>query len=341
MKGLIYTLITILIVATIIGILFMYVNMSYSLTKDISNKIVSDQLHYFERNIEEDIERALYASGKRALVAAVNYVIKNNTFLDDSIKRIKELMENGTIYNEAVLYMKDNTIGNWTTNIEKVANQAGYIMELDISSVDIRPLDSFNLAFKINVTINLTESTRSIRIDRFFEKSIIISIERIEDPLPSLKTGKKYRKIIIKCPFSEHVEQIDGNYDFTNLKEDIKNGYYHPSKVGASFLDRLEGNLVTSSKYQNLAPSPDTIIGLEFFVNRLKLPTDDPTYNQKANQSVIDHLYWDTQAYKGYSIDHPDIRDDPEVNWFKIDKDPFCLDCPHHTTYGIPEGLLK
>jgi hypothetical protein len=346
MKGLIYTIITILIVATVIGLLLAYTNLLYSLRKDVSEKITSDQLHFFEKNIEEDVERALYTAGKRALVAAVNYVVINNHSLDDSIERIRELMENGTIYGEASKYMEDNTITNWTVIIEKVANQAGYIMELNTSHVDIRPLDSFNLIFKINLTINLTEPTRKIKIDRFVEKYVVISIEKMEDPLPSLKTGGNYKKVIVKCPFEEHVRWVEeiNDYDFTNLKEDIKNGYYHPSKTGASFLDRLEGRLTTSSKYQNLAPSPDTIIGLEFFVNRLKLPQDSE-YNQKAQQSVIDHLYWDDAFHKGYEINHPSIQNDPEVNWFKIDKEEdsslSCSNCPHYEIYQIPESLLE
>lgn len=98
-------------------------------------------------------------------------------------------------------------------------------------------------------------------------------------------------------------------WDLSNLTSDVRNYYYHNSTVGASFLDRLEGNMTLSSKYQ---------YGLETFVNLEELPTE----LVKSTNSIIDYEYWSNTA--GSPIRNSNLMTiyDPTVfNWFKIDPD--------------------
>ncbi|MEM7825357.1 MAG: hypothetical protein QW412_00675, partial [Candidatus Aenigmatarchaeota archaeon] len=99
MKGLIYTIISILFVASVITILVTYINISNFLRKDTGEKIISDQLHYFAKNVEDDIERALRISAKRALIAAVdNITLGGKPFpTGKAVEKINELAQNGTL----------------------------------------------------------------------------------------------------------------------------------------------------------------------------------------------------------------------------------------------------
>jgi len=96
-------------------------------------------------------------------------------------------------------------------------------------------------------------------------------------------------------------------WDLSNLTSDITNGYYHNSSVGASFLDRLEGNLTLSvDRYK---------YGLETFVylpdlTSANIPVD-------SSLSVLDHKYWSDIA--GSSIRNGNY--DPVFDWFKIDQE--------------------
>jgi len=93
-------------------------------------------------------------------------------------------------------------------------------------------------------------------------------------------------------------------WNLQNLTLAIQNGYYKPSDNGASFLDRLEGRLTLSSKYN---------YGLETFVN---LP-DITQVNLDVDYtlSCIDYKYWENVT--GSSIRNGNY--DPVFNWFKID----------------------
>jgi hypothetical protein len=313
MKGLIYTIISVLMVASIIAILLSYASISYSLRKDTAEKIISDQLHYFAKNVEEDIERALRIAGKRALVAAVdNVTLGGEPFPQgEAINKIFELAQNGTLDGSRNDFMVNNSISYWMDVIEEKANKT-FKFKLNTSKIEIRPYDSFNILFRINFTINISDNTETIRIYRDGQKEALISIEGLEDPLIPLLTQGRYRKTIWKCPFeSNHVyESPQGTFHFENLANDTENGYFHSSLYGPSFLDRLEGSLVASDFYTSMASQN---IGLESFVNieRLKglgfIPIE--------NRTIVDFLYFNTSVQPDcYYVDNTEMP-----NWFRID----------------------
>lgn len=313
MKGLIYTIISILIVASVIAILLTYLNISYSLRKDTAEKIISDQLHYFAKNVEEDIERALRISSKRALIAAVDNVTLGGKPFDQgtAIDKIYELAQNGTLEGSRNDFMFNNSINFWMKEIEEKANKT-FKFKFNTSEIEIKPFDSFNILFRINFTINISDNTETIRIYRDGQKEVLISIEGLEDPLAPLYTDGRYRKTIWKCPFeNNHVYEDVGTYHFENLANDTENGYFHPSLYGPSFLDRLEGSLVAN--YQD-----STLLGLESFVNIQRLKGLGIEIQQ--NRSIVDFLYWNSsissQDLSCYWINSPDMP-----NWFRIDNE--------------------
>jgi len=111
-----------------------------------------------------------------------------------------------------------------------------------------------------------------------------------------------------------------------NLIEDTENKYYHSSTDGASFLDRLEGELFVQDKYK-IAANP---IGLESFVDkdylsRLDIPVRD-------SQTNIDYLYFSNDP----SIVVDGVKGLDED--FRIDNET-SLSSSHHIIYGVSQLL--
>ena len=89
---------------------------SYFIVSDdefITRKLLTDQLNRFESNVRGDIEKAMDVSARRAMVAAINHILTTGDSLDNSIYRIEELMQNGTLYGEKQELMTDNTLSDW------------------------------------------------------------------------------------------------------------------------------------------------------------------------------------------------------------------------------------
>ena len=104
-------------------------------------------------------------------------------------------------------------------------------------------------------------------------------------------------------------------WNLGNLTSDLVYGYYHNSSVGASFLDRLEGNTTLSPKYKY---GIETFINLEEF-SIAGVPVD-------TTNSCLDHRYWND--IEGNAIRNGNY--DPVFNWFKIDTS-------YADDYGIDE----
>jgi hypothetical protein len=104
-------------------------------------------------------------------------------------------------------------------------------------------------------------------------------------------------------------------WDLGNLTSDLAYGYYHNSSVGASFLDRLEGNTTLSPKYK---------YGIETFINLEEFSIAGVPV--ATTKSCLDHRYWN-------DIEGNEIRNgnyDTVFNWFRIDTS-------YADDYGIEE----
>jgi len=119
---------------------------------------------------------------------------------------------------------------------------------------------------------------------------------------------------------------VDGNngnvWNIENLNYSVENSYYYPSKKGATFLERLEGNL--ESVYQ-------TGIGLETFVDKSYLINlEVPVSTGKTN---VDHLFFSPGLHSGNAVKGL-------ANNFRIDDELCTGDLPHSEIYNVSEILI-
>jgi len=124
---------------------------------------------------------------------------------------------------------------------------------------------------------------------------------------------------------------VDGDNDkvwyIDNLKEHTENSFYYASSNGASFLDRLEGELEVQAKY---ASQSTHTIGLESFVNKVYFFSIDLPI--KTEQTNIDYLYFSDNTVSGSRVKglDPSLRIDNRAS----------LGSTHQEIYGVSELLI-
>lgn len=228
-----------------------------------------------------------------------------------SIEGIEDPLYPLNTYGRVVRFIKISNVSKNTTSLVTGLNASGIgvsreaFVKLDFQASDVnasRILVTNTIAGKEPVASGFAGvvSEGDIIIPQGFSKPII--------------SGASGATNIIRNGTKIYLDQTTKKvWDFSNLTSDIKNGYYHNSSEGASFLDRLEGNITLSPKYQ---------YGLESFIYLPDLTNANLQVNSQL--SVLDHRYWRNIA--GNSIRNGDY--DPVYTWFKID-----------STYAILYGI--
>jgi hypothetical protein len=291
MKGILFSLI-IFFIAIFLAIFLLTQRSSvsfYSTQKALENRIES--MLSLVKNTFDDSERAIEIIGRRACVAAINYVVTNGTPLSSANETIVELMVNGTLNSTPQPLMEYATIKDWSDTLEYLIETQGFDAEIEISNLTVSPYDSFNLQIDYSIKVKISDLRTRTNITKLEKKSVILNIEYLEDPLYPLNTYGRVVNTIVKSPHWLNYSSSDT----TNLQDDLNNSYYHPSLYGASFLDRLEGKYFVQEKYRRENP-----IGLESFVNKDKILTSGLPVNY--NQTNIDYLYFSNANVAAYKI---------------------------------------
>lgn len=175
-----------------------------------SKKVLSDQMQKYSDSLERDISKAMLISLKRALLSCINFIITNNTYLDDSNLRIEEAVFNGTLYGSDAYFMQQNTLTHWKEEIISKGGQLGFNTSFNFVSFNISMTDAFNLKIEVDYILNVSEKTNDLRIDKYVKKTEDSSIENLEDPLFPLNTYGRVRRVITKSPYPSLTYSFSG-----------------------------------------------------------------------------------------------------------------------------------
>ncbi len=207
MKGQTYSIIAIIIAIPVIIFITQYYVQTQNTKSHISENIVADQLHELEYNIESDFYRALDIGVKRSLLSSVNHVILEGQSLDNSTVRLKELMENGTLYGNETFLMKNNTLNTWVERMLRIST--GFSKQVnysDLAVTNIRGL-VINAAANLNVTVSSRYGAMKIE-KRNLRGTVNVSAEGLDDPVFPLNTEGFVRRIIRMYPLSYTVKKL-------------------------------------------------------------------------------------------------------------------------------------
>ncbi|MEK6954569.1 MAG: hypothetical protein AABX01_06160 [Candidatus Micrarchaeota archaeon] len=308
-KGIVYSLITLLLVVPILLYLITYQEAAGSRDELASLKIRGIEISNFANSISQDVPRIFAITSKRALISAVNEIDVDGTALNNSQAGIVELMYNATIYNKSSQFMAGSSLLDWASRMSAQGRRFGFDTNITILYLNVAPYDSFNLQFSLLLFVNATDTDGIVSIVRTYNESYILPLEGMEDVLYPLNTNGFIKRLIKRANFTV--------YGSWSVDQAITQEVYMGTDDGGSFLDRMEGKNYLQGKYAALSPR---VIGLESFVNLQKIAAvGHPT---KGNQTIIDHLYFNSSVFGGCDVTNS------SYSWFK-------LDYPHNATYNV------
>lgn len=270
-------------------------------------KVRGAELANYMESISLDVPRILDITSKLAFVAALNEIDANGTALDDAQLRLTELMLNSTLYGQNSSFMNGSGLMDWANEMELLGSRFGLQTEIEILDLTVVPADSFTLNFSMTMSVKSLDSLTQIQVDRVYREYALVSVEGFEDPLYPLYTNGFVKRVVNRSNGS-----IYGIFDVNNASV-LR--LYGNSSAGASFLDRMEGQLNLSAKY-NVSGNE----GMESFVDLMQL--SGVGIPVKTNQTVVDYLYFASTDIDGCTVNNA------TYGWFK-------LDVPSALTYGV------
>ncbi|MFH1750782.1 MAG: hypothetical protein ABH863_03830 [Candidatus Micrarchaeota archaeon] len=311
-KGIVYSLITLLLVAPLLLFLISYEESVGTRDELASLKIRGMEISNYANSISQDVPRIFSITSRRALISAVNEIDINGTPLDDSQARIIELMYNATIYNRSSAFMNASSLLDWADRMEAQGTRFGFDTNITFLNLDVVPFDSFKLEFSMLLLVNATDLDGIVSFVKVYNESYILPLEGFEDVLYPLNTNGFVKRLIRKANFTV--------YGSMAVDEAVLQEIYLSSDEGASFLDRMEGKSFLQGKYAALSTNT---IGLESIVNLQKIASIGLPL--RDNQTAVDYMYFNSSIFQGCDVLNG------SYSWLK-------LDAAHNATYGVPIG---
>ena len=200
MKGIAFTLIILIALVPIVTLLLLDITQQAS-RREITNSIKISEMQNLYNSITNDYYKFVQISLPRAISAAINYDIETGEGLDDTALRLQELAVNGSLYGVQENLMNGSTFHDWTNKINTVASTKGFVTNISISSISIKPFDSWNILVSVNLTINITDLDGNFAIVRNATLERQLPITGFEDPAYTLNTLGRALNIIQKSPY--------------------------------------------------------------------------------------------------------------------------------------------
>jgi len=207
-----YSLISIIIAIPMV-MFFSYTMLSDQESKtDIYRGIVAEQIAVVADSMDSDFQKAMEISGKRALIAAVNWEILKGEALTDAVYNLTELINNGTINRTDNLIMENNTLSNWSTKIAGVRTN----FDTGISYGNLQIVsEGFDIFLSAEMNISVVDDIMEMRmIKNNIPKSVSINIADIDDPLFALNTYGLIHRTIFRYPYEyKSMKVLEGGYN--------------------------------------------------------------------------------------------------------------------------------
>ena len=265
----------------------------------------------FIKDLENDLENAIFIVGFRSLLSIEDYMMDQNKFLNDANPpatpalntAFKDVFEKGTINSQSMFLMRNNTFLNWTERMKIQADKTDILLDFTVNSVTISHSEPWKVDISVNLDIDIKDkkNTATWAVDnKIFTKQINISSEisgnhRFVDPLYLVNNNGKVNNTIRKTT----VPDFSGG----NLVTHLNNNYYIENTDSPSYLMRFEND------------SSSSVYGIESLAN---VDLISSLSLGPSGKTAVDHLYFDPGSsttdcnIEGMEISHP---------WFYLDSD--------------------
>jgi hypothetical protein len=236
-KAQVYSLIALLLSIPVMLFIAYYVTESQNIKYSSLEKVLADQIHEVEKSVENDYVQAMSISGKRAFLAASDFVISNGTYLDDSSQRMEELMADGTLYGAEVMIMHNNTLPEWADKIQNM--DIGFNVEVSYSNPAVTDGEGLDALLTTDLVINVSDRFGVGSIEKDVEKEAVISLIGLEDPIFPKNTLGFVSRPFELYPYPYHAIEMASGSGFGNCEGEIT---FDPLYSGP---DKAERILVT------------------------------------------------------------------------------------------------
>ncbi len=308
-KGIFFTMISILLLATVV---YSFVVLTYSLTnKSLVIQTRVSTMDNFMKDIESDLNRGLYISTFRSILGMEQYVIDNGTFLVNAEDQFQSVFYDGAINGTYLIITEDNLFADWIFKIWEKGHSMGIDVNITVNSVALSQTSPWEVEASMDSVIIIKDGKGTSTWTKQKTFNAKIPITGLEDVLYTYHFEMKTSNIIQRTPYA-------GNYvlagDITNLENHLAGSgdaflvgsYYVESQNGPGFLDRLEGR--TSIHRAGT--------GIESFVNKDKISSflspEDAEYYYRSGRSSLDYVQFGGSNPQNYTITGM-------PSWFRLD----------------------
>ncbi|MAE42204.1 hypothetical protein CMO93_00405 [Candidatus Woesearchaeota archaeon] len=269
-KGIFLTFIAISLTAAFIII---FTPSNVELKKDIPViKARVSNINEFVVDLEKVyLERALEATGTKAIIALIEYMENQNEFLLNFEDDFKDVLLTGNLDDTSI--MVGDTYNDWINKIKTTADST-FSIDVDFDVVDVNDVQVYQirpwfLSVDANVSFTITSETAS------WDKEVLITtkidIERFNDPYYLINTGGAYINRINKSSVKFNEWNLD------KVKDHISYGTY------THFQDSKAPNFIM--RFTNTSFN-SSCCGIESLVN-----PNGPTIADEV-ESYADYLYF-------------------------------------------------
>lgn len=296
-KGVFYTMTALLLMGVFLFSFLSITNYKYS-TRGMVIETRVNTINDFIKDVERDIQRAVYITSYRSLLSMTQVITINQTYVDDVDLRFEELFFNGTYDGGSPSLMTDNNFDLWESRIKQRA------MELDIEiqflnkEISVGQEDPWHIRSELNFTLLTGDIKGTANFTRDYSVEALISIGFFEDPIYRIETnGLVIKPVLIQ----DNLDFVQGS-DTTNLEEHNDETRYVAFGDAPSYLKRLEGDLSADEN------------GIESLVNVDEFIVNGVTDGKGPKKTIVDYIY--------FSADNPArYRVNGLENWFRIDNE--------------------
>jgi len=253
----------------------------------------------FLKDIHEDVPRAAFIAGYRCLLAVEEHVTING-YVANPETTIIEAFLNGTINNKSYDVLVNSTFLQYLDRVNVEARKVGMVLNITVENVSLAQRTPWSVDLDFNMTINVSDTRNLAQWNYDRSYTVAISILDTRDPVFLVGTLGRVPNTFRRSPFM-HDDLVTGN-DTSNLFNETVQMYYREDPYAPSYLQRLRGDVSSSSQYGISSPvNLDALNAQGLFVY---------TY-----RSVIDYLYFTNASTNNYC---PSFGS-PLRGWFKID----------------------
>ena len=305
-KGFYFT--TAAIALSIIIIFSLKIHTQYGLKDKMDSiEIRISTMNDFIKDIENDVDNAIFIVGFRSLLSLEDYMMENNEPTEDPkffilgdlgitlSNAFDEVFRLGTINSEKMSLMVNNTFLNWTNKIKDEATKIDIVIDFTVDEATITQTEPWVVDISVDLIIDIQDKKNiaSWTINKIYTKKI--NIIGFVDPLYLVNTNGVANNTIRKTTAT--------NFP-ADLSSHLANVYYIEQSNAPSYLDRFENILTPDSN------------GIESLVTQKLKDEGLPV----ATTSAVDYIYFGTP-------------NPPECNIVDIADTDFYLDDPDHTAF--------